>query len=155
MGLCADPRAIGRLPIEDNEVCLVDKDMRPIAVAVRYDGWWGICSLRSRVPISRRAESEYEALRILHCTVWSLGNPADFDEYADHDAASRAGSLYIRSLTDDQVLEAARDDKSASWRQIRDWMGSATNPSWITVRCAEEAWGRDLIDDQELDWISR
>jgi hypothetical protein len=155
MSLFADPRAIGARPMTDGEILLVDREMRPIATAVEYDGWWGVCSLRSRIPVSRRAANHYEAMGILFRTVWSQGQPTDQEEYASFDKFARAGSLYIRSLLDDELLEAARDNKSPAWHRISAWIGEGVNPHWITDQCAEEAYGRGLINGQELDWITR
>lgn len=91
---------------------------------------------------------------------------AAYDEFRHYAPSAKAGVLHIRSLPDAIVLAAARDPQGAEHRQVFDWMeaqppdpgsrpGFGTNPSWVTAQCAEEAYNRDLIDEQELDWITR
>jgi hypothetical protein len=68
------------------------------------------------------------------------------------------GVLHIRGLDDDVLLAAARDDSGSQHQAIVAHMsrdGSWTNPNWVTAQCAEEAYERGLIDEQEFDWISR
>lgn len=77
------------------------------------------------------------------------------DEFAYYTPAAKAGVLLIRSLSDEDVLEAARSDSSAAYQQIRSQMSENTNPSWITAQAAEEAYRRRLIDEIEFDYLSR
>jgi hypothetical protein len=88
------------------------------------------------------------------------------DEFEFCTPKTKTGILHIRSLGDAAILAAARDNKSAEHGQILAWMnalppdpttppGFNTNPHWVTGQCAEEAYKRDLIDERELDWITR
>lgn len=83
----------------------------------------------------------------------------DFDHqwYRDrgYTEDSILGIMYAHEMTDDDLLTAARDDKSEPWQAFLAFMGDGTNHSWITSRCAETAYVRGLIDEQELDWITR
>ncbi|TDC02673.1 hypothetical protein E1091_00280 [Micromonospora fluostatini] len=63
------------------------------------------------------------------------------------------GTLHIRSLGDEQVLAAARNQESDAHRAILKHLGTNTNPSWITGRCAEEAYERGLIGEREFDYL--
>ena len=69
--------------------------------------------------------------------------------------SAQRGVLLIRGLDDLSLLMAARDSASPAFCSIRDRMDAGTNPAWITGRCAETAYERGLIDEQELDWITR
>lgn len=81
--------------------------------------------------------------------------PTETDEFRFCTPAAKAGILLIRGLDDETVLAAARDAASPAHARIMEAMGPSTNPSWITGRCAETAYDRELIDEQELDWLSR
>ena len=76
------------------------------------------------------------------------------DEFAYYTPEAKAGVLYIRSLLDETVLQAARDMDSSSFREIADWMGSDTNPYWIKSQAAKEAYARGLIGEREFDYLS-
>lgn len=69
------------------------------------------------------------------------------------------GTLHIRSLDDQVVLAVARGEDATSHAAIAALIGSdddrPVNPIWVTSRCAEEAYERGLIGEQELDWITR
>jgi hypothetical protein len=69
------------------------------------------------------------------------------------------GLRFARTMTDEDVLAAARDDaynpQTDAYRSFLAAMGPNTNRSWITARCAEEAYKHGLIDECELDWICR
>lgn len=165
MSIFADPRAVGIMPIverdEDEvlEIHLVDRNMRVLASAICYESerskWWGVCSHHSGIPIDKRASTGEEASQLLWRTVWMFKVGVERDEYAYFTESSRWDALYIRSLLDEEVLEAARDDESPAWRRISAWMGPDTNPSWITHQCAETAYMRGVMDAQEMDWITR
>ncbi len=75
-----------------------------------------------------------------------------------YDAGAIDGVEYVRALDDEPLLSAARNDAGTAHAAIVVYMsrdGSWTNPSWVTAQCAEEAYERGLIDEQELDWICR
>jgi len=91
---------------------------------------------------------------------------AEYDEFRYYTPSAKAGVLHIRSLPDAVVLAAAREREGPEFRQVYDWMEAQppdqysrpefnTNPSWVTAQCAEEAYRRDLIDEQEFDWLTR
>jgi hypothetical protein len=68
------------------------------------------------------------------------------------------GVLHIRGLDDEPLLAAARDEDGAEHAAVVAYMsrdGSWTNPSWVTSQCAEEAYDRGLLGEQEFDWITR
>lgn len=155
MNFFTDPRAKMLYPIdaEGREICLADGDGNVLATAICYGAWWGVCSHRSGIPIDKRATSEHEAMMLLIATDWRHG-VSDRDEFASFTPGAKAGVLYIRSLLDGQLLEAAQDDTSAAFQRIADFMEMHTNPSWITARCAETAYERGLLDAQELAWIT-
>ena len=75
------------------------------------------------------------------------------DEFRYYTPSARAGVLFIRSLTDDEVLAAARDPHSSARAKVADEMGPGTNPSWISGQCIEDAYRRRLIDEIELDYL--
>lgn len=77
------------------------------------------------------------------------------DEFRNFTPEAKQGILMIRGLSDETVLAAARNEKSAEHAQLMAAMGEGTNPTWITARCAETAYDRELIDEQELDWLTR
>lgn len=83
----------------------------------------------------------------------------DFDPqwYLDHGYNEDAvlGIMYACELSDDDLLAAARDRDSAAHAAFMAFLGADTNPFWITGRCAEMAYERGLIGEQELDWITR
>lgn len=72
--------------------------------------------------------------------------------WCDNDAA-RDAHRKIWALDDELLLKAARGKKSAV-STVTDLLGSA-NPEWIKSTCASSAYDRGLIDEQELDWITR
>lgn len=164
MTLFADPRARAVLPVPTG-FHLLDEDQKVIASAYKYSDygirepgrseWWGISSHRSSIPIRHRADSMEEAKRILTSTVWLYKPGTGRDEFEYFAERAKHGVLYIRSLTDDEVLEAARDDYSTAFQMIQEWMGPVTNRSWITFQCAEEAYLRDIMTPEEMDWITR
>ncbi len=65
------------------------------------------------------------------------------------------GIMYAREMSDGDLLAAARDSDSEQHQAFMAFLGADTNPTWITARCAETAYERGLIDEQELDWITR
>lgn len=73
-----------------------------------------------------------------------------FDEFVSFTPEAKAGALFVRSLPDAEVIEAARNAKSPAHAKIRAHMGAATNPWWITAECASTAYLRNLIDATEL-----
>jgi hypothetical protein len=86
----------------------------------------------------------------------------EHDEFRHYAPSAKAGVLHIRSLPNDAVLAAARDRNSAAFQELYAWMEAQpkdrdhrpsfpTNASWVTARCAEEAYRRELIDERELD----
>jgi hypothetical protein len=162
MGIFLDPRAFGVTPADEDgsqEMRLLDSDLRILATAIRYSDaqgeWWGVCSHRSAIPIDRRVSSLYEARKTLMATVWRSKGGVEVDEFEHFDDLSRRGALYIRSLTDEQVLEAARSSKSATWKQIFEWMGPQTDRRWITSQCAKVARARNIMSTKEKLWIFR
>jgi hypothetical protein len=64
------------------------------------------------------------------------------------------GVLFVRSLSDEDVVAAARDSGSSGYRQVRAFMERDTNPYWITAECAEEAYLRGLLGEREFDAIT-
>lgn len=69
-----------------------------------------------------------------------------------------AGIVHIRELDDARLLTAAREEASLEHAAIVAHMstdGTWTNPAWVTSQCAEKAYERGLIDEQELDWLMR
>jgi hypothetical protein len=76
------------------------------------------------------------------------------DEFLGYSEAAKQGILFIRSLTDDEVLDAARHFEGETHRLIHELMGSATNPCWISGHAIETAYRRGLINETELDYLS-
>lgn len=76
------------------------------------------------------------------------------DEFVSYTPQAKAGVLFIRSLPDAEVAEAARDASGAAYAKIRAQMAAGTNPYWITAVCAETAYLRDLIDATEMDRLT-
>lgn len=70
---------------------------------------------------------------------------------------TRRAILDIRSLEDDILLTIAKDEtfSSPEHKVTHQAPGKSTNPVWIQGRCAEEAYERDLVDEQELDRLTR
>jgi hypothetical protein len=69
-----------------------------------------------------------------------------------------AGVLHVRQLDDHYLLAAARNENGPEHAAIVTFVssdGSQVNASWVTGACAEEAYDRGLIDEQELDWTTR
>lgn len=66
---------------------------------------------------------------------------------------------FIAAMEDEDVLAAALDDPwtptSIGYQIILDRMGEDTNRLWITARAATVAYDRDLIDETELDQLTR
>lgn len=66
---------------------------------------------------------------------------------------------FITAMEDEDVLAAARDNPwtptSVGYQIILDRVGEDTNRLWITGRAATVAYDRGLIDEIELDYISR
>lgn len=78
-----------------------------------------------------------------------------YDEFRYCTPSSKAGVLFIRSLSDEAVLGAARDSQSSGYRSVVAYMERDTNPSWITSQCAQAAYERGLLDEVEFDQILR
>lgn len=76
------------------------------------------------------------------------------DEFRYHSDSARDGILHIRSLSDRLLIEGMTEG-SPSHQDIVSFVGPDTNPSWVTAQCAEQAYDRGLIDEQELDWATR
>lgn len=161
--LFADPRAVACFP-SDSGLCLYDNEQRVLATAIEYhEGdreWWGVCSHRSGIPIDKRASSFQEAKALLMRTVWTAKIGVERAEYGYYDEPSKTAHLYMRSLTNEEVLEAARTYGSPAHQRIEAYIRAATglvelNPSWVTHACAEIAYMRDVMDAQEMDWICR
>lgn len=76
-----------------------------------------------------------------------------YDEFRYYDPAAKAGVLYIRSLPDETVLQAARDTTSSGFLQIVAYMERDTNPNWIVGSAIEEAYRRGLISETEMDYL--
>jgi hypothetical protein len=74
------------------------------------------------------------------------------DELRYYTEDARRGVFYIRSLSDQEVLDAARDETSATHTAIGVHIdpNSWTNPSWVTAQAAQEAWERGIMDDDEF-----
>jgi hypothetical protein len=75
------------------------------------------------------------------------------DEFRYFTPSGKAGVLFVRSLSDEAVLEAARDSQSSGYRRVVAYMERDTNPSWITSQCAQAAYERGLLDEVEFDRI--
>jgi hypothetical protein len=89
-----------------------------------------------------------------------LGKQATAEEMRNRGYTEGAvvGIEHIRALNDDVLLAGARNEGGAEHAAIVEHMsadGTWTNPSWVTGQCAEEAYERGLIDEQELDWLMR
>lgn len=157
----ADPRAVAIQPLWDwsDAYALVDASGNKLASAIGYHDetgrWWGVCSHRSGIPIDKRASTPEEAASLLKTTVWMFRIGVEQDEFEGFDGFSRRNVLYIRSLPDEEVLEAARSSESLSWKRVAKRIGGSVNPAWITSRCAEVAYMRGVMDAQEMDWITR
>lgn len=76
-----------------------------------------------------------------------------YDEFRYYTPSSKAGVLFIRSLSNEAVLEAARDPQSSGYRSVVAYMERDTNPSWITSQCAQVSYERGLLDEVEFDRI--
>jgi hypothetical protein len=76
----------------------------------------------------------------------------------DNEATARAVA-FINAMEDDDLLAAARDNPwtptSTGYQIILDRVGEDTNRLWITSRAATVAYDRGLIDETELDYITR
>lgn len=77
--------------------------------------------------------------------------------YDNEDTARAVAFIY--ALDDETILSAARSDPwentSQGFQIIMDRLGEDTNPLWITAEAATVAYDRDLIDETELDWLTR
>jgi hypothetical protein len=78
---------------------------------------------------------------------------ADEGEFRYYEPSAKAGILYIRSLSDETVLQAARDMKSGGFHQIVAYMERDTNPYWIVGAATEDAYVRGLITETEMDYL--
>ena len=84
-----------------------------------------------------------------------------FDEFAYCTPGAKSGILLIRSLNDQAILSAARQDpyvehdQNSAFAQILTLMGPTTNSGWIASQAAQEAYQRHLLSEQEFDWLSR
>ena len=74
-----------------------------------------------------------------------------------YNAAAVEGLLYVRALSDEELLQIARDvfHDSPAYQTMQQVMGPDTNPQWIVSTAAEHAYERGLIDEAELDWITK
>ncbi len=89
----------------------------------------------------------------------AIVNLPDAEELArrGYTAGAIEGLMYVRALSDEELLQVARDvvRDSPAYMIMLQVMGPDTNPQWIVSTCAEHAYERDLIDERELDWITR
>lgn len=74
-----------------------------------------------------------------------------YDEFAFHTPEAKAGTLFVRALSDDE-LRQAMDTGTNGYLKVRAFMGKDTNPNWITMLAAETAYFRGLITEKEFDW---
>lgn len=83
--------------------------------------------------------------------------------WCDNDS-TRDARRYVWSLDDEVALAIARTDPGKGSPEFERaiahlggslWKGGRTNPVWLTHQAAEEAYVRGLIDEQELDWLTR
>jgi hypothetical protein len=63
--------------------------------------------------------------------------------------------MFIRSRSDTTIVAAARRPDSGAHAAITAASGPDTNPYWVTLHCAEEAYARGLIGEAELDRITK
>ena len=69
--------------------------------------------------------------------------------------------LIVREASDEALLSCARDEESVAFSELITELGGnldkggKTNPRWLANQAATEAYERELIDEQELDWITR
>lgn len=75
------------------------------------------------------------------------------DEFTSYTPEAKAGILFIRALSDEDVLAASRDQSSETHARIRSFMPPGTNPWWISTVSATEAFDRNLIDYEEFDGL--
>jgi hypothetical protein len=81
--------------------------------------------------------------------------PAGHDDFRYCTAEATVGIRLIRSLSDADVLAAARDTTSAAHTVVPAQMGPATSRSWIRSRAEKaKAYLRHLIDEVEMDYIT-
>ena len=76
-----------------------------------------------------------------------------YDEFRHFTPEAKAGVLHIRALADQDLLDGARDQTSAAFQSIAEFMGPKTNLSWISARCATEAYDRGIMEPEEMDRI--
>lgn len=81
------------------------------------------------------------------------GHLTDYEQRLE--AGTQRCFLLVRALDDEPLLEAARSMESGPYVVLRERMGPTTNPSWITARCAEEAYERGIMEADEMGWITR
>jgi hypothetical protein len=87
------------------------------------------------------------------------------DEFAYHTPGSKAGILAMRAMEPERLLELARADEwrlakgEGSPEALKGYVdvlaatGPGTNPTWVTCGAAEEAYGRGLMEPEEMDRI--
>jgi hypothetical protein len=110
-----------------------------------------LCEVRDKITELRKALTGLEAL--LDRSEERNAPPAPLDEFVGYSPEAKAGILHIRELSDETVLDAARDRNSDTFAQILEFMGPATNPYWITSQCATEAYMRGVMEATEMDRI--
>lgn len=75
-------------------------------------------------------------------------------EFQNTTVRTRAAILLIRALDDHTLLEGAHQREPVFSELIRV-LGEKTNHSWIMARCAEEAYERGVMDEREMDYLTR
>lgn len=90
--------------------------------------------------------------RVLHFT----GERPQLTEYerAYCGMKTQAAFMLISALDDHTLLEGAYQREPVFSELIRV-LGEKTNHSWIMARCVEEAYERGLMDERELDYLTR
>ncbi len=62
----------------------------------------------------------------------------------------------IQGMDQYDLLSLARLGRgSVMFPSMREAMGSEVNPRWIVGQAIESAYDRELIDEQEQDWLRR
>lgn len=90
------------------------------------------------------------------------------DEFAYHAPTAKAGILAMRTMEPERLLALARANQfrlaegqgdaeaQAGWDEVVAATGGGRiNPTWVTHGAAEEAYGRGLMEPEEMDWITR
>jgi len=86
--------------------------------------------------------------------------PQDYIEFPNYTDEAILGTKLIRSLRDEVLLKLVENPQSVEWVRtgaafylfsLQCLVGEKTNPNWIMMRVADEAYERGLITESQWD----